>query len=58
MQVPQGLKFDENGLIPAVVQDEANGEVLMVGYMNREAVERTIEQGALPSGVVLVKNIG
>ena len=42
MQVPQGLKFDEKGLIAAVVQDAGNGDVLMVGYMNQEAVERTI----------------
>lgn len=45
MQVPEGLKFDANGLIPAVVQDDTNGEVLMVGYMNREAVEKTVETG-------------
>lgn len=45
MLVPEGLKFDANGLIPAVVQDEANGEVLMVGYMNLEAVERTLAGG-------------
>ena len=37
------MKFDANGLIPAVIQDVANGEVLMVGYMNRLAVEKTIE---------------
>jgi phosphoribosyl-AMP cyclohydrolase len=42
VEVPQGLKFDANGLIPAVVQDDSNGDVLMVGYMNQEAVERTI----------------
>jgi phosphoribosyl-AMP cyclohydrolase len=42
VQVPQGLKFDEKGLIAAVVQDDENGQVLMVGYMNQEAVERTI----------------
>jgi len=40
--VVQGLKFDEQGLIPAVIQDAENGDVLMVGYMNGEAVERTI----------------
>ena len=40
-----GLKYDESGLIPAVVQDWQNGEVLMVGYMNRESVERTIARG-------------
>lgn len=45
MQIPQQLKFDANGLIPAVVQDDTNGDVLMVGYMNQEAVERTVETG-------------
>jgi phosphoribosyl-ATP pyrophosphohydrolase/phosphoribosyl-AMP cyclohydrolase len=33
------------GLAPAVVQDAANGEVLMVGFMNREAYERTLGKG-------------
>lgn len=36
------LKFDEQGLIPAVIQDDENQEVLMVGYMNAEAVQKTI----------------
>lgn len=45
MKVPEGLKFDAAGLIPAVVQDVNNNEVLMVAYMNREAVERTISTG-------------
>ena len=45
MQVPDGLKFDDKELLPAVVQDVTNGDVLMVGYMNREAVERTIATG-------------
>jgi phosphoribosyl-AMP cyclohydrolase / phosphoribosyl-ATP pyrophosphohydrolase len=39
------LKFDEQGLVPAVVQDHLTGEVRMVGYMNREAVARTLETG-------------
>ena len=39
------LKFDEKGLIPAVVQDAATGEVLMLGYMNREAVSLTLSSG-------------
>ena len=43
MSVLAELKLDENGLIPVVVQDSENGDVLMVGYMNREAVERTLE---------------
>lgn len=37
------MKFDANGLIPAVIQDVANNEVLMVAYMNREAVQKTLE---------------
>jgi phosphoribosyl-AMP cyclohydrolase len=40
------LDFEkENGLIPAVVQDEKNGEVLMLGFMNREALAKTQETG-------------
>lgn len=37
------LQFDANGLIPAVIQDVENDEVLMVGYMNLEAVKKTIQ---------------
>jgi len=33
------------GLLPAVVQNFSDGEILMVGFMNREALDRTIEQG-------------
>ena len=36
------LKFDDKGLIPAVVQDAKDGTVLMVAYMNRESVRRTL----------------
>lgn len=36
------LTFDEGGLIPAIVQDWRDGTVLMAGYMNREALERTL----------------
>lgn len=39
------LKYDDNGLIPAIVQDHANGDVLMVAYMNKEAVARTLTSG-------------
>jgi phosphoribosyl-AMP cyclohydrolase len=38
-------KFDEHGLIPAVTTDHATGELLMQGYMNAEALERTIATG-------------
>jgi phosphoribosyl-ATP pyrophosphohydrolase/phosphoribosyl-AMP cyclohydrolase len=37
------LKWDKNGLIPAVVQDSVSGEVLTVAYMNRESLARTRE---------------
>jgi phosphoribosyl-AMP cyclohydrolase len=40
------LDFEkENGLIPAIVQDHESGEVLMLGFMNREAYARTNESG-------------
>jgi phosphoribosyl-AMP cyclohydrolase len=39
------LKFDSNGLIPAIIQDYRNSEVLMVAYMNLESVRRTIKLG-------------
>ncbi len=42
---PDRLKYDAAGLIPAVIQDSSSGAVLMVGYMNREALQRTIESG-------------
>lgn len=39
------LKFDDKGLIPAILQDWRDGTVLMVAYMNREALEKTRETG-------------
>ena len=39
------IKFDANGLIPAVVQDYYTGEVLTVAYMNKESLEITIKEG-------------
>ena len=39
------LRFNEQGLIPAIVQDIATGQVLMLAYMNREALERTLATG-------------
>jgi phosphoribosyl-AMP cyclohydrolase len=41
----QELKFDVNGLIPAVVQDANTGEVLMVAWMNAEALQITRSSG-------------
>ena len=40
---PKTLKFDANGLIPAIAQDEATGDVLMMAWMNAEAVQKTLE---------------
>jgi phosphoribosyl-ATP pyrophosphohydrolase/phosphoribosyl-AMP cyclohydrolase len=39
------LKFDEKGLIPAIIQDAENGDVLMLGYMNQESLRRTLDTG-------------
>jgi phosphoribosyl-AMP cyclohydrolase len=39
------LKFDSRGLIPVIVQDAANGEVLMQAWMNRQALELTLQTG-------------
>jgi phosphoribosyl-AMP cyclohydrolase / phosphoribosyl-ATP pyrophosphohydrolase len=39
------IAFDENGLVPCVIQDWASGEVLTLAYMNAEALERTRETG-------------
>jgi phosphoribosyl-AMP cyclohydrolase / phosphoribosyl-ATP pyrophosphohydrolase len=39
------LKFDANGLIPAIIQDSRTGEVLTLAYMNQESLDRTRESG-------------
>jgi phosphoribosyl-AMP cyclohydrolase len=38
-------KFDENGLITAIAQDNRTGDILMVAYMNRQALDLTIRTG-------------
>ena len=42
---PATLRYDDRGLLPAVAQDHATGEVLMLAWMNAEAVARTLETG-------------
>jgi phosphoribosyl-AMP cyclohydrolase len=42
---PPELRFDEHGLIPAIVQQHDTGEVLMMAWMNAEALERTQQTG-------------
>jgi phosphoribosyl-ATP pyrophosphohydrolase/phosphoribosyl-AMP cyclohydrolase len=39
------LNYNEKGLIPAIVQDEDTGDVLMLGYMNEESLRRTLASG-------------
>ena len=40
-----GLTYDERGLVPAIVQEESTGQVLMLAYMNQESLGRTLETG-------------
>jgi phosphoribosyl-AMP cyclohydrolase len=42
---PTTLKFDAAGLIPAVAQDAASGDVLMVAWMNAASIAQTLEEG-------------
>ena len=39
------IKFDQQGLVPAIVQDATNGAVLMLAYMSRESLAKTLETG-------------
>ena len=39
------IKFDSNGLIPAIIQDADSREVLMLAYMNQESLQLTLEKG-------------
>ncbi|NUN70845.1 MAG: phosphoribosyl-AMP cyclohydrolase [Bacteroidetes bacterium] len=42
MKLLDDVKYDANGLIPAIAQDEATGDVLMMAWMNRESLEETV----------------
>jgi len=44
INIPE-LKYDANGLIPAIIQDAENNEVLMMAYMNKTSLEKTVETG-------------
>ena len=39
------LKFNADGLVPAIIQDAGNGRVLMMAWMNKDSVEKTLETG-------------
>ncbi len=41
------LKFDDKGLIPVIVQDVADGTVLMLGYANKESLKLTLKKGEM-----------
>lgn len=41
----ENIKFDEKGLIPAIIQDSTSGQVLMLAYMNEESYKKTLETG-------------
>ncbi|MFN7223725.1 MAG: phosphoribosyl-AMP cyclohydrolase [Paracoccaceae bacterium] len=42
---PASLKYDANGLIPCIAQDDASGDVLMMAWMNRASVAQTLATG-------------
>ncbi len=44
-EIIKKLKFDQNGLIPAIAQDAKSGEVLMMAWMNKESLQLTISSG-------------
>ena len=45
MSTLEGIRYDENGLVPVVTQDANTGEVLMLAYANEEAIRKTVESG-------------
>ncbi len=45
MKFIEELKFDKKGLIPAVIQDYKDGRVLMVGWMNRDSIKKSLKTG-------------
>jgi phosphoribosyl-AMP cyclohydrolase len=40
----ENIKFNDKGLIPAIIQDEVSGEVLTLCYMNKDALQKTLEE--------------
>ncbi len=47
LQIVNHVRFDERGLVPVVVQDSASEEVLMLAYMSKETLIKTIESGLM-----------
>jgi len=47
LNVIEEIRFDNNGLVPAVVQDIKTKDVLMLAYMSKESIEKTFEEGVI-----------
>jgi len=45
MHYLDSIKWDAQGLVPAIAQEQSSGDVLMMAWMNREALQLTVEQG-------------
>ena len=52
------LRFDNNGLIPAVAQDYLDGSILMLAWMNKESLNKTLETKMSITGVDLDQRYG
>ncbi|MDP3730315.1 MAG: phosphoribosyl-AMP cyclohydrolase [Candidatus Omnitrophota bacterium] len=46
-KILEKIKFDDKGLIPAIIQDEVSGEVLTLCYMNKDALKKTLNEGKI-----------
>jgi Phosphoribosyl-AMP cyclohydrolase len=46
-KILEKIKFDEKGLIPAIIQDEVSGEVLTLCYMNKDALKKTLDESKI-----------
>ncbi|MSR65362.1 MAG: phosphoribosyl-AMP cyclohydrolase [Verrucomicrobiae bacterium] len=45
MNILDQIKYDTNGLIPAIIQEQSTGRVLMMAWMNKDSLQKTIETG-------------
>ena len=52
------IRYDDKGLVPAIIQDYLDGTVLMMAWMNRESLQRTLDTGETWFGVVPGRNFG
>ena len=45
MKFFENLKFNDDGLVPAIIQEQSTGKVLMMAWMNRDSLQKTVETG-------------